>query len=131
MDIIHISSVLVPVALFQFSAFSICEFCLPVSLFFLPLFSHFLFICGFWSHNSIYRLYSPWRVPQVEQEHLILPEYLNWLPVFSGVRVARSLVFYVMFCRSMFVLFLLAIVLSVLLRFTFSDYPFGIFKLFY
>jgi ABC-type Co2+ transport system permease subunit len=34
-----------------------------------------------------------------------------------------------MFCRSLFVLFLLAIVLSVL-RFTDSDYPFGIFKLF-
>jgi len=33
-----------------------------------------------------------------------------------------------MFCP--FVLFLLAIVLSVLLRFTDSDYPFGIFKLF-
>jgi len=31
-------------------------------------------------------------------------------------------------CR--FVLFLLAIVLSVLLRYTDSDYPFGIFKLF-
>jgi hypothetical protein len=30
----------------------------------------------------------------------------------------------------MFVLFLLTIVLSVLLRFTDSDYPFGIFKLF-
>jgi hypothetical protein len=29
-----------------------------------------------------------------------------------------------------FVLFLLAIVLSVLLRYTVSDYPFGIFKLF-
>jgi hypothetical protein len=35
-----------------------------------------------------------------------------------------------MFCRSLFVLFLSAIVLSVL-RFTDSDYPFGIFKLFY
>jgi hypothetical protein len=34
-----------------------------------------------------------------------------------------------MFCRSLFVLFLLAIVLSVLLRFTDSDYHFGIFKL--
>ena len=37
-------------------------------------------------------------------------------------------------CRSLFVLlyffFLLAIVLSVLLRYTDSDYPFGIFKLF-
>ena len=38
--------------------------------------------------------------------------------------------FICMFSRSMFVLFLLAIVLSVLLRFTDSDYPFGIFKLF-
>jgi hypothetical protein len=38
-----------------------------------------------------------------------------------------------MFCRSLFVplyFFLLAIVLSVVLRFTDSDYPFGIFKLF-
>jgi hypothetical protein len=33
-----------------------------------------------------------------------------------------------MFCRSLFVLFLLAIVLSVLLRYTDSDYPVGIFK---
>jgi len=35
-----------------------------------------------------------------------------------------------MFCRSLFVLFLLAFVLSVLLRFTGSDYSIGIFKLF-
>ena len=41
-----------------------------------------------------------------------------------------SLVFCVMFRRSLFVLFLLYIVLSVLVRFTASDYPFGIFKLF-
>ena len=42
--------------------------------------------------------------------------------------------FMCMICRSLFVLlsfFLLAIVLSVLLRFTVSDYPFGIFKLFF
>jgi len=41
--------------------------------------------------------------------------------------------FICMFCRSLFVLlsfFLLAIVLSVLLRYTDSDYLFGIFKLF-
>ena len=42
--------------------------------------------------------------------------------------MARSLVFCVMFCKSLFVLFLLAIPLSVL-RVTASDYPFGIFKL--
>jgi hypothetical protein len=38
--------------------------------------------------------------------------------------------FMCMFCRSLFVLFLSTIVLSVLLWFTDSDYPFGIFKLF-
>ena len=40
-------------------------------------------------------------------------------PVFSGARVARSFVFYVMFCRSLFVL--LTIVLYVL-RITASGY---------
>ena len=51
---------------------------------------------------------------------------------FSGIRVAWILVFYVVFCSvvCLFVLFLLDIVLSVLFRFTDSDYPFGIFKLF-
>ena len=47
----------------------------------------------------------------------------------SRVRVIRSLVFCVVFCRSLFVLFLFVIVLSVIPRFTDSDYPFGIFKL--
>jgi len=64
-----------------------------------------------------------------------LPEHLSSPPVFSGVRVTRSLVLCVMFCRSLFVLFvlfllaivlsvlfLLAIILSVLFRFTDSDY---------
>ena len=40
------------------------------------------------------------------------------------------LVFCVVFCRSLFVLFLLIIVLSVL-RFTYSDYSFDTFKLLY
>jgi hypothetical protein len=65
------------------------------------------------------------RVPLVEQK--------LFTPVFSGVGVARSLVFCVMFCRSLLVrvsyFFLLAIVLYVL-RFTASDYPFGIFNIF-
>jgi hypothetical protein len=52
-------------------------------------------------------------------------------PVLCMVDVARSLVFCVVFCRSLFVLFLLAIVLCVLLLLTASDYPFGIFKLFF
>ena len=67
------------------------------------------------------------RVPLVEQELHTLPGHLSSPPVFSGVRVTRSLVLYVVFP---FVLFLLAIVFSVLLRYTDSDCPFGIFKLF-
>ena len=57
----------------------------------------------------------------------------DFTPGFSGVRVTWSLVFCAMFCRSLFVLFVLfrfVIVLSVLLRLTASDYPFDIFKLF-
>jgi hypothetical protein len=58
--------------------------------------------------------------------HIVHPWY------FIGVRVTRSLVLYVclLIVVCPFVLFLLVIVLSVLLRFTESDYPFGIFKLF-
>ena len=63
----------------------------------------------------------------VEQELLILPEHLSSPPVLSGVRIARSLVFHVMFCRSLFVALLLAIALSVL-QLAASDYHFAIFK---
>jgi len=51
-------------------------------------------------------------MPLVGRELFALLERLSSPPVFGGVRV------------------LLAIVLSVLLRFMDSDYPFGIFKLF-
>ena len=45
----------------------------------------------------------------------------GFTPSFCGVRVARSLVFCVVFCRSLFVFFFLrAIVLSVFRRFTAS-----------
>ena len=57
----------------------------------------------------------------------------EFTPVFSGVRVTRSLVVCVCVLKIVvcpFVLFLLDIVLSVLLRLMDSDYPFGIFKLF-
>jgi uncharacterized membrane protein len=47
----------------------------------------------------------------VEQELPPLPEHLSSPSVFSGVRVTRSFVLCVMFCRSLFVL--LAILLSV------------------
>jgi len=48
---------------------------------------------------------------------------MNSSRVFSGVRAARFLVFCVMCCKRLFVLFLLVIVLSLLLRFTDSEYP--------
>ena len=66
----------------------------------------------------------------MEHELLTLPEHMSSPPVFSVNHIARSFVYCVVFCRSLFVLclFCLVIVLSVL-RFTDSDYPFGIFKL--
>jgi hypothetical protein len=64
----------------------------------------------------------------VEQALLTLPEHLSSAPVFSGVRVTRSLALCVCFvdcCLSFSV-----IVLSVsYLRFTDSDYPVGILDL--
>jgi len=66
-----------------------------------------------------------------EQELLTLLEYLRSSPVFSAIRVTRSLVLcvcfvdrYLSFCTFSFA------VLSVLLRYTDSDYPFGILQLF-
>ena len=61
-----------------------------------------------------------------------MTEHLSSSLVFSGVRVTRSLILCVCFvdrCLS-FVLFLMANVLSVFLRYTDSDYPFSVFKLF-
>ena len=72
-------------------------------------FPHSLLITGFATTIR-------WRVPLVHSRFLV------------GVLVARSLVFYVVFCRSLFVLFLLAILLF-FLRFADFDYTFGIFKL--
>ena len=68
------------------------------------------------------------QVSLVDQELLTLPEHLSSTLVISGVCVARSLVSCVVFCRLLFVFFLLAIVLSFLLLFTDCDYSFGIFK---
>jgi hypothetical protein len=59
------------------------------------------------------RLIVSRRVSYVEQEHV-------FTPAFSGLRVARSSVFCVLFCRLLFVFFLLVIALSVFYRF---DYP--------
>ena len=68
----------------------------------------------------------------VKQELPTLPEHLSLSPVLVGfVLLDRLFYMYVLLivvCP--FVLFHLAIVLSVLVRYTDSDYPFGIFKLF-
>ena len=66
----------------------------------------------------------------MEQELPTLLEHVSSPPVFNGVRVIRSLVSCVCFVDRCLSFFLLAIVLSVLLRFTDYDYPFGILKLF-
>jgi hypothetical protein len=44
------------------------------------------------------------RVPLMEQELLTFPNHRSSPPVFSRVRVTRSLILYEMFCRSLFVL---------------------------
>ena len=66
----------------------------------------------------------------VAQELLSLPEHMSSPPVFSEVCVARSFVFCVMFCRSLFVLLSLFFWPLCCLWCTESDYHFGIFKLF-
>jgi hypothetical protein len=48
------------------------------------------------------------QVPHVEQEWPTLPEHLSSLPVFSGVCVAWSIIFCVVFCRLLFVLWSLS-----------------------
>ena len=55
----------------------------------------------------------------------------EYIPGFSQVRVTPSLVLCVMFCRRLFVSLSfvpLTIVVLAVLRLTYSDYPFGIFK---
>ena len=59
-------------------------------------------------------------MPHVEQELHTLPKHTSSTLVFSGVRVAGSLVFCVVLCITIF--FRSAILLLVLHRFTASDY---------
>jgi len=58
----------------------------------------------------------------VEQELITLPGHLNSTPMFSEVTFVL--------CRSLFVLFCCLTFVFVFLWFSYSDYPFGIFKLF-
>ena len=64
----------------------------------------------------------------VEKELLTPPEHMSSLPVCSGVHITRSLILCVCFVDLCLSFFSLAIVLSILLPFTDSDYSFGIFK---
>ena len=68
------------------------------------------------------------RVTLMEQALLIFVEHMSSLPGFLWGSSYSIFSFMCMFCRSLFVL--LTNVLSLLLRFMDSDYPFGIFKLF-
>ena len=64
-------------------------------------------------------------MPHVEKEMPTLLEHLSSSPVFIGIQVARSLVFYAICGRSLLTFGpFLAIVLPVL-RIMASDYPFG------
>jgi hypothetical protein len=73
---------------------------------------------------NVYYVEGHWFV---EQEMLTIPEYMNSPPCFLWISRCSTCV---MLCRSLFVLFPLAI-LSPVLRFTASDYLFGILKLFF
>ena len=69
------------------------------------------------------------QVLLVEQELLALPEHMRSPWIFSGVLVAQSLVFCLVFWGSLFILlsFFRPLFFSALLRITASDYNFGIY----
>ena len=70
------------------------------------------------------------RVPLVEQDLLTLPEHQGSLPVFSGVRVTRSLVVYVCFVDRCLSFCTFSFGHCVVCSYTDSDCPCSIFKLF-
>ena len=74
---------------------------------FIILYHHFVFLLSpliSWIPKYVTRVIR--RVPLVEQELLTLPEHLRSPSVLSGVRVARYLVFYLVFCMFLFCMFL-------------------------
>jgi hypothetical protein len=74
------------------------------NLFFTISTERILFLACILNVSSCRLTVTRW-VSLVEQEVLTLPRHLSSLHVFSEVRVARSLVFCVVFCKSLFVLF--------------------------
>jgi hypothetical protein len=90
----------------------------------LPQSGHFLVhdFTRFWFVTRITQ-----RVLLVEQERLTLLEHLCSTPFFIGVRVARSLVFCVVFCRLLFWSYYLGHCIACPSSFMTSDFSFGIF----
>ena len=62
------------------------------------------------------KLWCTYKLVLVEQDLLTIPEHLSSPPVFSEVRIARSLVLCVVFCRLLYVPFLWLCCLSFDLR---------------
>ena len=90
------------------------------------LFFLFVFIYVYWSQTRVPYYMVLCRLTALrrgchEWSSNCLPFRIT-CPVFRGICVARSLVFYEMICRSLFVFWLM----SALLRSTASDYPFGV-----
>ena len=92
----------------------------------------FSLCCNQWNMNDVKNESRTWgqkKQSKIESHSIImitLPGHLSLPPVLVGSCYSM---FSFMFCRSLFVLFLLTIVLSVLLRFMDSDCLFGIYKL--
>ena len=97
---------LVTFVFFIFFKLDICRYLVHVLCFIfynLYLFTYTVVLHDIHNHNDVSRSTVTGRVPLVEQELLSLPEHMCSSPVFSGVRVSQSLVFCVVFCRSLFV----------------------------
>ena len=94
-------------------------------------------ICSVWcNHNTILYLFMTYNQVSNKGNTTVVSSWteianhfgaFEFTSVFCGVSMAQTLVFCVELYRSLFVLFLLVIALSVL-RFTTSNYPFDIFK---
>ena len=95
----------------------VVAFVVPSHTRILLLFYRPLFVCLFASFSLVIVLYIPWTSGAGTAYPSGAPEFT---PVLSGVRVTRSLVLYVCFVDRclFFVFFFLAIVFSVLLRYT-------------
>ena len=94
------------VRIFHFFKLHICRYLVYVLCFIcynVYLFTYTVVLHDINNNNDVSRLTVTGRMPLVEQELLSLPEHLCSSPVFSGVRVAQSLVFCVVFCKSLFV----------------------------